>query len=135
MNYKRLEISEWSSNINSDKEFSSLLARISSCFQKTLHFSKTLVFQIYTTSINCNKGRVMIATAKDLRFNINMLFDVLSKGEEVTITYRGKPKAKLISTEKNTTQKDDSLFGLWKDMDKDVDIIVRDMRKGRDFAL
>jgi len=42
----------------------------------------------------------MTVTAKDLRFNVNMLFDVLSKGEDITITYRGKPKAKLISTDK-----------------------------------
>ena len=41
----------------------------------------------------------MTVTAKDLRFNISMLFDVLSKGEDITITYRGKPKAKLISTQ------------------------------------
>jgi antitoxin (DNA-binding transcriptional repressor) of toxin-antitoxin stability system len=77
----------------------------------------------------------MIATAKDLRFNINMLFDLLSKGEDITITYRGKPKAKLISTQKNYSKKDDTLFGLWKDMDEDVDNIVRDMRKRRDLAI
>ena len=75
----------------------------------------------------------MIATAKDLRYNINMLFDVLSKGEDVTITYRGKPKAKLISTQKKHLKKDDSLFGLWKDKDEDVDKMVREMRKGRSF--
>ncbi len=77
----------------------------------------------------------MIATAKDLRFNINMLFDVLSKGEDVTITYRGKPKAKLVSTEKSHLEKSDSLFGLWKDRDEDVDAMVRDMRKGRNFDI
>jgi antitoxin (DNA-binding transcriptional repressor) of toxin-antitoxin stability system len=38
----------------------------------------------------------MTVTAKDLQFNISMLFDLLSKGEEVLITYRGKAKAKLI---------------------------------------
>lgn len=42
----------------------------------------------------------MEVTAKDLRFKINMLFDVLNKGEDITITYRGKAKAKLISTQK-----------------------------------
>jgi len=36
----------------------------------------------------------MTVTAKDLRFNISMLFDALSKGEDITITYRGKAKAK-----------------------------------------
>lgn len=79
----------------------------------------------------------MTVTAKDLRFNVNMLFDVLGKGEDITITYRGKPKAKLISTDKNSTnnKKDDSLFGLWKDRDISVDDMVRGMRRGRDFAL
>lgn len=77
----------------------------------------------------------MIATAKDLRFNINMLFDVLSKGEDITITYRGKAKAKLISTEKNINPKDDALFGLWQNRSETVDDIVRQMREGRNFAL
>lgn len=77
----------------------------------------------------------MIATAKDLRFNINMLFDVISKGEDVTITYRGKPKAKLISTQKRHMEKDDSLFGIWKDREEGVDEMVRDMRKGRGFDI
>ena len=80
----------------------------------------------------------MEVTAKDLRFKINMLFDVLNKGEDITITYRGKAKAKLISTQKNIEKKDDSLFGIWKDKeDKEdnVDDIVRNMRKGRDFDI
>lgn len=47
----------------------------------------------------------MEVTAKDLRFKINMLFDVLNKGEDITITYRGKAKAKLISTQKNIEKK------------------------------
>lgn len=79
----------------------------------------------------------MTATAKDLRFNINMLFDILSKGEDVTITYRGKPRAKLISAEKNISCKDDTLFAMWKETDesKSVDDMVRGLRKERDFAL
>jgi antitoxin (DNA-binding transcriptional repressor) of toxin-antitoxin stability system len=77
----------------------------------------------------------MEVTAKDLRFKINMLFDVLNKGEDITITYRGKAKAKLISTQKNIEKKDDSLFGIWKDKEDNVDDIVRNMRKGRDFDI
>ena len=80
----------------------------------------------------------MTVTAKDLRFNVNMLFDVLSKGEDITITYRGKPKAKLVSTDRsddNNNKKDDSLFGLWKDRDGSVDDMVRGMRKGRSFGV
>jgi len=77
----------------------------------------------------------MIVTAKDLRFKISMLFDALSKGEEITITYRGKAKAKLISTNNQKKRKDDIAFGLWKDRDENVDNIVRELRKGRDFDI
>ena len=77
----------------------------------------------------------MIASAKDLRFNINLLFDVVSKGEDVTITYRGKPKAKLISSEKIEQKKDDSIFGMLKDDKTDVNNTIRDLRKGRNFGI
>ncbi len=77
----------------------------------------------------------MIVTAKDLRFKISMLFDALSKGEEITITYRGKAKAKLISTNNKKKRKDDIAFGLWKDRDENVDNIVRELRRGRDFDI
>ena len=77
----------------------------------------------------------MTATAKDLRFNISFLFDVLSKGEDVTITHRGKPKAKLISCDAGMApaKKEDALFGIWSDKCDDVDTVVRQMRKGREF--
>lgn len=76
----------------------------------------------------------MIATAKDLRFNISFLMDVLSKGEEVIITHRGKPKAKLISWDaQSMDEKDDALFGLWSDKTQNVDDMVRSMRKRREF--
>jgi prevent-host-death family protein len=38
----------------------------------------------------------MKATAKDLRFNSKGLLDTVNRGEEVVITFRGKPCAKLI---------------------------------------
>jgi len=78
----------------------------------------------------------MTVTAKDLRFNISMLFDLISKGEEVLITYRGKAKAKLISYEEASNEpKTDMLFGMWSDKEKSVDDMVRNMRKGRNFGL
>ncbi len=78
----------------------------------------------------------MIVSAKDLRFKISMLFDVLTKGEDITITYRGKPKAKLISFEDSEGNgKSDALFGLWKDQTDSVDKAVRKMREGRHFDL
>ena len=78
----------------------------------------------------------MTVSAKDLRFKISMLFDVLTKGEEIVITYQGKPKAKLVPFEINSeTEKDDPLFGIWKDREEEVDEMVRDMRKRRDLAV
>ena len=76
----------------------------------------------------------MIVTAKDLRFKISMLFDVLSKGEEVFITYRGKTKAKLTPiNEDSHKDKDDEIFGMWADKDLNINQKVREMRKGRVF--
>jgi len=80
----------------------------------------------------------MTVTAKDLRFKISSLFDVLAKGEEVFVTYRGKAKAKLVPfDEPQDDKKDDIIFGMWQDMDgqQSVDDMVRDMRKGRDFGI
>ena len=78
----------------------------------------------------------MIVSAKDLRFKISMLFDVLTKGEDITITYRGTPKAKLVPYDApNDDKKDDTMFGLWEDQTEDVDTLVRNMREGRNFAL
>ena len=78
----------------------------------------------------------MITTAKDLRFNVSMIFDVLSKGEDVIITYRGKPKAKMVSYDKNSqAEKDDDMFGMWKDRDESVDNHIRELRKSRTFEI
>jgi len=77
---------------------------------------------------------VMKATAKDLRFHSKGLLDTVKKGEEVIITFRGKPRAKLIPyTEKKKEITKNELFGIWKDNDviKDVDEYVRKLRKGR----
>jgi len=78
----------------------------------------------------------MTVTAKDLRFNVSMLFDVLGKGEDVLITYRGKAKAKLIPyDEPNHEPKSDEMFGMWRDRNESVDEMVRGMRAGRNFEL
>jgi len=78
----------------------------------------------------------MIATAKDLRFNISMLFDLLSKGEDITVTYRGKPKAKLISCETPSEDKKSSaIFGMLKDDTRSVEEVVRTLRTGRTFDI
>ena len=77
----------------------------------------------------------MQATAKDLRFHSKELLDSVARGEEVVITYRGKPCAKLIPIEEENTgrKKSNELFGVWKDnaLAEDVDDFVRQIRKGR----
>jgi prevent-host-death family protein len=76
----------------------------------------------------------MKATAKDLRFNSKELIDSVNRGEEVVITFRGKPCAKLVPYQeiKRQTEKNE-LFGMWQDNDmvKNVDEYVRSLRKGR----
>ena len=76
----------------------------------------------------------MKATAKDLRFHSKDLLDAVHRGEEVIITFRGKPYAKLVpyQEEKKPSGKNE-LFGIWKDNDiaENVDEHVRNLRKGR----
>jgi len=76
----------------------------------------------------------MKATAKDLRFHSKELLDTVNRGEEVVITFRGKPCAKLIPyREKREEIAKNELFGIWEDNDKiqDVEEYVRELRKGR----
>jgi prevent-host-death family protein len=76
----------------------------------------------------------MKATAKELRFNSKELLDTVSRGEEVVITFRGKPCAKLIPYKEEKGQDTrNELFGIWKDNNliRNVDEYVRGLRKGR----
>jgi len=76
----------------------------------------------------------MKATAKDLRFHSKELLDTVNRGEEIIITFRGKPCAKLIPyREKKEDTGKNEFFGIWKDNDsvQDVDQYVRGLRKGR----
>ncbi len=75
----------------------------------------------------------MKATAKDLRFHSKDLLDTVSRGEEVVITFRGKPCAKLIPFEAGKKASKNDFFGIWKDDEKtkNVNDYVRELRKGR----
>jgi prevent-host-death family protein len=76
----------------------------------------------------------MKATAKDLRFHSKELLQTVNRGEEVIITFRGEPRAKLIpSTAEKEKVINNELFGIWKDKDdiQDVDEYVGEIRKGR----
>lgn len=76
----------------------------------------------------------MKATAKDLRFHSKELIESVARGEEVIITYRGKPRAKLVPYQDSKEDSgENELFGIWKDHDliDNVDEYVRSLRKGR----
>ena len=76
----------------------------------------------------------MEATAKDLRFHSTELLNTVRRGEEVTITYRGKPCAKLVPIEDNEELiEKNELFGIWENNKEteNVDNYVRNLRKGR----
>ncbi|MCD6150200.1 MAG: type II toxin-antitoxin system prevent-host-death family antitoxin [Deltaproteobacteria bacterium] len=76
----------------------------------------------------------MKATAKDLRFHSKELIDSVARGEEVVITFRGKPCAKLVPyRELKNKKEENTLFGIWKDneMVEGIDAYVRNLRKGR----
>ena len=77
----------------------------------------------------------MNATAKQLRFNTKSLLQSVARGEEVTITMRGKPVARLVTVNRRRKKKgeDDTIFGMWSDRDdlREVQRYVRNIRKGR----
>lgn len=76
----------------------------------------------------------MNATAKDLRFHSKELMESVRRGEEVVITFRGKPCAKLVPFHEPQDRKAaNELFGIWKDNDRtsNVEEYVRNLRKGR----
>jgi len=76
----------------------------------------------------------MEATAKDLRFHSKELIETVKRGEEVVITFRGKPCAKLVPfAEKKNNDSEHGLFGMWKDHEQSQNVgeYVRDLRKGR----
>lgn len=75
----------------------------------------------------------MKATAKDLRFHSKELLDTVNRGEEVVITFRGKPCARLIPFEAGKNASKNDFFGIWKDDERtnDVENYVRELRKGR----
>ena len=76
----------------------------------------------------------MKATAKDLRFHSRELLATVNRGEEVLITYRGKPCAKLVPYKSRRPDlKKKELFGIWEDDEniQNVNEYIRGLRKGR----
>ncbi len=78
----------------------------------------------------------MEATSKDLRFHTKEILDAAMRGEEVVITFHGKPCAKIIPfTNMNQENKQNDFCGMWKDREDmdDVGKYVRQLRKRRSF--
>ena len=78
----------------------------------------------------------MQATSKDLRFHTKEILDATMRGEEVIITYHGKPCAKIIPINKSTdVGKSNDFCGMWKDREdmEEVETYVRNVRRGRAF--
>ena len=81
----------------------------------------------------------MEISTKQLRMQPGRIISMVNNGQNVTITYRGKPSAKIIPivNRKDLDMKDigseDELFGIWKNREdtKDVEQYIRNMRKGR----
>ena len=79
-------------------------------------------------------------TAKELRTKIGVALACVDRGEAVTITYRGKPRARLVGMDQALVPDEEEermpAFGMWRDRDDivDVDAYVRHLRKGRSLA-
>ena len=77
----------------------------------------------------------MNATAKELRFKTKTILQSVARGEEVTITMRGKPVARLITIgrQNKTVEDTNTVFGMWSDRDdlRNAGAYVRKIRKGR----
>jgi len=79
----------------------------------------------------------MKITVKQLRAEPGRIISQAAGGQEITVTYRGKPRAKIVPiVDINNSALENSegdLFGLWKNRKDtaDVDKFVRNLRKGR----
>ena len=78
----------------------------------------------------------MQATSKDLRFHTKEILDAAVRGEEVIITFHGKPYAKIVPIAKaKHGDKQNDFCGMWKDR-KDIENVndyIRKIRKRRSF--
>jgi len=78
----------------------------------------------------------MKVTTKELRIQPGKIIDHVARGQEVTITFRGKELAKIVPLEKKKElENEESIFGMWEDHkeDRNVEDTVRALRKGRTF--
>lgn len=78
----------------------------------------------------------MKTTAKDLRINTKRILDAVERGQEVVITVRGQPRARIVAFKSRKRTKrikgKDALFGIWKDNPKvrNVETYIDSLRRG-----
>jgi len=82
----------------------------------------------------------MKASILDLRRRMGEVLKSLERSEPVSILHRGKEKGIIYPVackESKLTVEQHPAFGMWKDRDdlKDVDRVVRGLRKGRGHAV
>ena len=78
----------------------------------------------------------MKVTARDLRLQTRRLLEAVGRGEEVVITYHGKPRARLVPYDGGGDQPqygEDVLFGMWSDDERseDIEAYINEMRRPR----
>ncbi len=77
----------------------------------------------------------MKMTARDVRYHLKSIMEAVERGEDVVITKRGKPKARIVrlETSKKLGKEENPFVGMWKDRKdlQDVKSYVRMIRRGR----
>ena len=78
----------------------------------------------------------MKVTTKSLRTRAKEILECVERGEPVTITYRGRPRARLVNIDQeiSTSRKGElPVFGIWADRDdlENVEAHIDRIRKGR----
>ncbi len=75
------------------------------------------------------------ATAKDLRIHARQLLEAVERGEDVVISHRGKPIARMVpvSKRKMIRRAHKAVFGIWSDHREMSDVVayVDCLRQGR----
>ncbi len=77
----------------------------------------------------------MKTTAKSLRMDTKRILDAIERGEEVIVSKRGRPCARIVPVDQKIAGKvqNEKLFGIWKENRavQDVDAFINSLRSGR----
>ena len=79
----------------------------------------------------------MEISTKQLRLRPGRIISQVNSGQEITVTYRGKPRAKIVPVMNgryiDLEEAEVELFGIWKDREdlENPEQFIRKMRKGR----